>query len=135
MAQLQSKLKRGDEVIVISGKDKGKKGKITRVVTASARVVVEGVNIIKKHISQREALRTQREPGVVEREAPIAVSNVMLADPKTGKPTRVGFRMEADGSKVRIAKKSGAVLDTVTKAKGGEKPAKAKAASKAKSKK
>lgn len=134
MAQLQSKLKRGDEVIVMSGKDKGKKGKITRVVTSTNRVVVEGVNVAKKHISQREALRLQREPGVVEREMPIAVSNVMLADPKTGKPTRVGFRVEADGSKVRIAKKSGAVLDTVAKAAGAAKP-KAKAAPKAKSKK
>lgn len=132
MAELQSKLKRGDEVIVIAGKEKGKTGKITRVLTAANRVYVEGVNMVKKHIGQRAALRLNREPGVVQKEASINVTNVMLKDPKTGKPTRVGYRIEADGSKVRIAKKSGTVLDTIKKAKAGS--AKAKTATKTKSK-
>lgn len=137
MAQLQSKLKKGDEVIVITGRDKGKSGKITSVLTSLNRVVVEGVNVVKKHISQRQAMARQTEPGIVSKEMSIAVSNVMLKDPKTGKPTRVGYRLEADGSKVRVAKASDTVIDTVKKAKGGKasKPApKAKkAAPKAKS--
>jgi large subunit ribosomal protein L24 len=128
MAQLQSKLKKGDEVVVMTGKDAGKKGKIVSVVTATNRVVVEGINLVKKHISQREAMRLSREPGVMEKEMSIAVSNVMLADPKTGEPTRVGYRIEADGSKVRIAKKSGTVIDTITKAKSDSKAAPKKAA-------
>lgn len=131
MAQLQSKLKRGDEVVVISGKESGKSGKILAVNTGSQRVTVEGVNLVKKHISQRAAIRLRREPGVMQKEASIAVSNVMLKDPKSGKPTRVGYRIEADGSKVRVAKKSGTVLDTVKKASG--KPA-AKTTTKTKSK-
>jgi len=128
MAQLQSKLKKGDEVIVITGKDSGKKGKISRVVTATNKVIVEGLNMVTKHISQREAMRLSIESGKTQKEMPIAVSNVMLADPKTGKPTRVAYRLEADGSKVRIAKKSGTVLDTVKKAKGDTKSAPAKKA-------
>lgn len=134
MAQLQSKLKKGDEVIVVTGKDKGKSGKITAVLTAANRVVVEGLNQVKKHISQREAMRLQREPGVTTKDMPIAVSNVMLKDPKTGAPTRVGYQIQADGSKVRVAKKSGTVLDTVKKAKEGKATAKPAKASKAKSK-
>lgn len=142
MAQLQSKLKKGDEVIVITGKDAGKKGKITRVITATNKVVVAGLNMVTKHISQREAMRLSREPGAIQKEMPIAVSNVMLADPKTGKPTRVGYKLESDGSKVRIAKKSGTVLDTVKTAKGATKKSSApkaekkatKAASKSKAK-
>jgi large subunit ribosomal protein L24 len=133
MAQLQSKLKRGDEVIVIAGKEKGKSGKITRVLTAANRVYIEGVNLVKKHVSQRAALRLNREPGVMQKEASINVTNVMLKDPKTGKPTRVGYRIEADGSKVRVAKASGTVIDTVKKAKSGS-AAKAKTATKTKSK-
>lgn len=134
MAQLQSKLKKGDSVIVITGKDAGKTGKITKVITATSKVVVEGLNMVTKHISQREAMRLSREAGTLQKEMPIAVSNVMLADPKTGKPTRVGYRLEADGSKVRFAKKSGTVLDVVKKAEGSaKKPAKAASKSKAKS--
>ena len=89
MATLQSKLKTGDEVIVITGKDKGKKGKITSVDTKANRVVVAGINMVKKHVSQREAMRLQREPGIETKEMPMAVSNVMLADPKTGKPAHI----------------------------------------------
>ncbi len=129
MAQLQSKLKKGDEVIVISGKSKGQSGKITKVVTETNRVYVEGVNLVKKFLSARKAMMLQREPGQIDQETSIAVSNVMLKDPKTGKPTRVGYRIEADGSKVRVAKGSNTVLDTISKGGAKDKPAgKAKAA-------
>lgn len=138
MAQLQSKLKKGDEVIVISGKSKGQSGKITKVVTETNRVYVEGVNLVKKFLSARKAMMTQREPGQIEVETSIAVSNVMLKDPKTGKPTRVGYRLESDGSKVRVAKGSNTVLDTIKKSGGKDKPAgkdpKKAAATKTKSK-
>jgi len=112
----KSKLKTGDEVVVMTGKDKGKKGKITQVVTKTNRVIVAGLNTVKKHISQQAAMQMQVEAGVITKEMPIAISNVMLADPKSGKPTRVGYRTEKDGSKVRIAKKSGEVIDTIKKA-------------------
>lgn len=135
MAQLQSKLKKGDEVIVISGKSKGQSGKITRVVTETNRVYVEGVNLVKKFLSARKAMALQREPGQIDVETSIAVSNVMLKDPKTGKPTRVGYRLEADGSKVRVAKGSNTILDTISKGGAGNKTAaKAPKASAAKSK-
>ena len=134
MAHIQSRLKKGDEVIVITGKDKGKSGKILDVLTSAGRVVVEGVNTVKKHISQSAAIKLQREPGVTSKEMPIAVSNVMLKDPKTGTPTRIGVRVEADGSKVRVAKKSGAVLDTIKKAKGAPAKAAKSKATKTKSK-
>ncbi|MBI1308229.1 MAG: 50S ribosomal protein L24 [Proteobacteria bacterium] len=135
MAQLQSKLKKGDEVIVISGKDKGKSGKITAVLTSSNRVLVEGVKLVKKHLSARKAMAAQKEPGVFTVETSVPVSNVMLKDPKTGKPTRIGYRVEDNGAKVRFAKKSGTVLDTLSKAeKSSDKPAKAPKAKATKSK-
>ena len=117
MATLNAKLKTGDEIIVITGKDKGKKGKITSVDAKNNRVLVEGINVVKRHISQREAMRLQREPGVVSKSMPIAVSNVMLADPKTGEPTRIGYKQDDKGNKVRFAKKSGETIDIVKKAK------------------
>lgn len=123
MAQLNSKLKKGDEVIVITGKSKGMSGKIREVITATNRVIVDGVNMIKKNISQKDAMRLGREPGTIQKEASIAVSNVMLKDPKTGKPTKIGVKVKDDGSKVRVAKKSGTELDTITKAKGAAKKA------------
>lgn len=116
MAQLQSKLKKGDNVVVIAGKDKGRTGTISRVVTKTNRVVVDGVNLVKKHISQREAFRLQREPGMEQRPAPIHASNVMLADPKDGKPTRIGYKLDDKGNKVRYAKKSGETIDVLKKA-------------------
>ncbi len=135
MAQLQSKLKKGDEVIVISGKSKGQSGKITKVITATGRVYVEGVNLVNKFLSARKAMMMQREPGQIQAEASINVTNVMLKDPKTGKPTRVGYRVEADGSKVRIAKASNTVLDTIKKGSKDQSAGKAKAsATKTKSK-
>ena len=105
MAKSSVHVKKDDQVIVISGKDKGAKGKVLMV------------DENKKH----QKARTQTAPsGIVEREGSIDASNVMLVDPKTGKPTRVGYRINEDGSKSRIAKRSGEVIDTVSKAKKGE---------------
>lgn len=96
-------IKKGDKVVVITGKDKGKVGIVKQALPKEDRVVVEGVNIVKKHVkSSQEA----PQGGRIEFEAPIHVSNVMLQDPETGKPTRVGFETK-DGKKVRISKKSG----------------------------
>lgn len=133
MADLQSKLKKGDEVIVISGKDKGKSGKIISVFTEKNRVLVEGIKLVKKHLSARKAMAAQKEPGITTKETSVPVSNVMLKDPKTGKPTRIGYKIEADGSKVRIAKASGTVIDTIKKAKGSSSKKSADKAPKAKS--
>lgn len=100
-------VKKGDKVMVISGKDKGKTGVILAAFPKKDRVLVEGVNIVKKH-SKPSQMNPQG--GIISQEAPIHVSNVMPIDPKSGEPTRVGFKME-DGKKVRVAKKSGEVLD------------------------
>ena len=100
------KLKTGDKVIVIAGKDKGKEGKITKTLRAENKVVVEGVNIIKKHMKP-----TQQDPDgkIIEREAPIHVSNVMLYDTKAKKASRVGYQV-VDGKKVRVYKKTGNIV-------------------------
>ena len=94
-------VKKGDKVMVISGKDKGKTGVILTAYPKKDRVLVEGVNIIKKHLKPNQA---NPQGGIVSQEAAIHVSNVMLIDPKTGEPTRVGYKVE-DGKKVRVAKK------------------------------
>ncbi|MCA1012853.1 MULTISPECIES: 50S ribosomal protein L24 [Halobacillus] len=100
-------VKKGDKVMVITGKDKGKQGTILEAYPKKERVLVEGVNEVKKH-----AKPSQENPqgGILTQEAPIHVSNVLPIDPKTGEPTRVGYKVE-DGKKVRIAKKSGEALD------------------------
>ncbi len=103
---MAAKIKKGDKVVVLAGRDKGKTGEVIRVVPSENRLFVRGVNIVKRH--QRP---TQTSAGGIEtKEAPIHVSNVALADPKTGEATRVGFKMEGD-RKVRVAKKSGEVID------------------------
>ena len=99
--------KTGDKVIVISGKDKGKEGKITHVLRSENRVVVEGVNIVKKHVKGNG----QQSGSINEMEAPIHASNVMILDPKTNKPTRIGHKINKDGKKIRISKKSNSSLD------------------------
>ncbi|MEB3103457.1 50S ribosomal protein L24 [Ferviditalea candida] len=101
-------VKKDDTVIVISGKDKGKKGRVIAAFPRENRVLVEGVNMIKKH-----AKPSQQNPqgGILNQEAPIHVSNVMPVDPKSGKPTRVGYKVLDNGNKVRVAKRSGEVLD------------------------
>ena len=99
--------KTGDKVVVIAGKDKGKEGKIINVLRKENRVVVEGVNIRKKHLKPNG----QKEGSIVDREAPIHASNVMLIDPKTNKPTRIGHTVDKKGKKIRIARKSNESLD------------------------
>lgn len=96
------KIKKGDTVLVITGKDKGKKGKVLSVIPKKERVVVEGVNIVKKH-----ARPTQKNPkgGIITQEAGIHISNVKLVCPSCGQPTRVGFKVKEDGAKVRFCKK------------------------------
>jgi len=104
---MAAKIKKGDRVVVLTGKDKGKTGDVKRVLPAESRVIVEGVNVVRRH--QRP---TQIDPGgIKEKELPIHVSNVAHADPKSGEPTRVGFKTLKDGTKVRVAKKSGEVID------------------------
>ncbi|GAA6171688.1 50S ribosomal protein L24 [Colwellia sp. KU-HH00111] len=98
---MASKIRRDDEVIVLAGKDKGKTGKVTKVLVESGKVYVEGVNLIKKHTKPVPQL--QQPGGIVEKEAPLQVSNVAILNPKSGKADRVGFRIE-DGKKVRFFK-------------------------------
>ncbi len=106
MTQVKMKLKKGDSVVVITGKDKGKTGEITRVIPEENRVVVAGINMMTKHTKP-----TQFSAGGLQNvEAPIHASNVALADPKSGKATKVGFKKLADGKKVRVAKKSGETI-------------------------
>lgn len=106
--RVKLKLKRGDTVEVIAGKDKGKRGTIREVLTESMRVKVSDVNVVKRHY--KAGSRGARQAGIVEIEAPIHISNVALVDPKTDKPTRVGIRTLPDGSRVRFAKRSGEQL-------------------------
>jgi large subunit ribosomal protein L24 len=97
------KIRKGDRVVVLAGRDKGKKGEVFRVMPKERRALVRGVNVVRRH--QRQT--AQQEGGIVSKEAPIHLSNLALEDPKDGKPTRVGFMSLADGRKVRIAKRSG----------------------------
>ena len=100
-------VKKGDKVMVITGKDKGKTGVILTAYPKKDRVLVEGVNIVKKHTKPNQE---NPQGGIISQEASIHVSNVMVIDPKTGEPTRVGYKIE-NGKKVRVAKKSGELLD------------------------
>lgn len=100
------KIKKGDTVVVLTGKDKGKSGEVVEVIREDSRVIVRGVNMVKRH--QRQTQTAQA--GIVEKEAPIHISNVALRDPKTSKPTKVGYKTLADGTKVRVARASGEVI-------------------------
>jgi large subunit ribosomal protein L24 len=104
------RIKADDNVIVIAGKDKGKTGRVLRVDPRNDKVFVEGLNMVKRHQRPNPA-RPNAQVGVIEREGPIHVSNVALADPKSGKPTRVGFKRTEQGNRLRVAKRSGAELD------------------------
>lgn len=106
MAQVKLKIKKGDQVVVLSGSDKGKKGEVLQVRPKDNKAIVQGINIIKKH-TKPSAQNPQG--GILETEAPIQISNLAIVDPETGKATRVGFRLEGD-KKVRFAKKSGKIL-------------------------
>ena len=100
------KIRKGDRVVVLAGKDKGRTGEVIQVMPKEDRAVVRGVNMVKRHQRQTQS----QEAGIVNKEAPIHLSNIAIADPKDGKPTRVGFRVEGD-KKVRFAKRSGEVIN------------------------
>ena len=103
---MAAKLKKGDRVVVLTGKDKGKTGEILEVLVKKNRAVVGGINLVRRHTKQTAS----QEAGIISREAPLHLSNLALADPKDGKPTRVGFETR-DGKKQRIAKRSGEVIN------------------------
>jgi large subunit ribosomal protein L24 len=105
MAKL--KIKKGDHVVVITGKDKGKKGEVLKVLPSENRAIVKGVAMIRRH--QRQT--ASQEGGIIAKEAAIHISNLALEDPKDGKPTRVGYKFLKDGRKVRFARRSGEVID------------------------
>lgn len=101
------KIKKGDKVVVTTGRDKGKQGEVLRVLRDEDRVLVQGVNMVKRHTAP-----SQMSPGgIVEKEAPLHISNVAHIDPKSQKPTRVGYKIDKDGRKTRIAKRSGEAID------------------------
>ena len=104
---MASKIKKGDTVIVLTGRDKGRSGEVTLVYPTEERAVVTGVNVVKRHTKPTQ----QNEGGILSKEAPIQLSNLAIADPKDGKPTRVGFKILDDGRKVRVAKRSGDLID------------------------
>ena len=101
------KIKKGDSVIVLTGRDKGKRGEVIEVRPKENRAVVRGVNVVRRHTKQSQQ---NPEGGILSKEAAIHVSNLALEDPKDGKPTRVGFKVLEDGKKVRVAKRSGEVI-------------------------
>jgi large subunit ribosomal protein L24 len=105
MAKL--KVKKGDHVVVITGKDKGKKGEVLKVMPEENRAIVKGVAMVRRH--QRQS--PSQEGGIIAKEAPIHISNLALEDPKDGNPTRVGYKFLKDGRKVRFARRSGEVID------------------------
>jgi large subunit ribosomal protein L24 len=104
---MAAKIRKGDKVVVLSGRDKGRTGEVVEVRPDENRALVRGVNMVKRH--QRQT--AQQEGGIISKELPLHLSNIALADPKDGKPTRVGFKVQADGKKVRVAKRSGAEID------------------------
>ena len=104
---MAAKIRKGDKVVVLSGRDKGRSGEVFEVRPDENKALVRGINLVRRHQKQT----AQQEGGVISKEAPIHLSNVAIADPKDGKPTRVGFKVLADGKKVRIAKSSGAEID------------------------
>ena len=104
---MAAKIKKGDKVVVLTGRDKGRTGEVVQVMPKEERALVRGVNLVKRH--QRQTMN--QEGGIISKEAPIHLSNLALADPKDGKPTRVGFKVLDDGRKVRFAKRSGDLID------------------------
>ncbi len=101
------KVKREDSVVVTSGRDKGKTGRVLRVLRAENKAIVEGVNVVKRHTKPSR----ETPGGIVEKEAPVHISNLSVADPKDGQPTKIGYKFLEDGRKVRYAKRSGEVID------------------------
>jgi large subunit ribosomal protein L24 len=107
MSQPKLKVKKGDRVVVLAGRDKGKRGEILQVIPTENRAVVQGVNVVRRHQKQN----AQQEGGIVAKEAPIHVSNIAVEDPSDGSPSRVGYKFLDDGRKVRFAKRSGETID------------------------
>ncbi|MBK5957889.1 50S ribosomal protein L24 [Rhodoplanes elegans] len=104
---MAAKIRKGDKVVVLTGRDKGRTGEVIEVRPTENRALVRGVNMVKRH--QRQS--AQQEGGIISKEAPVHLSNLAVADPKDGKPTRIGFKILADGKKVRFAKRSGAEIN------------------------
>ncbi|WP_375409353.1 50S ribosomal protein L24 [uncultured Methylobacterium sp.] len=104
---MAAKVKKGDKVIVLTGRDKGRSGEVVQVMPKDDKALVRGINLVKKHQKQTQ----NQEGGIISKEAAIHLSNLAIADPKDGQPTRVGFRILDDGRKVRFAKRSGDLID------------------------
>ena len=104
---MAAKVRKGDKVVVLTGRDKGRTGEVIEVRPDAGRALVRGVNTVKRHQKQTQ----NQEGGIISKELPVHLSNIALADPKDGKPTRVGFKFQPDGKKVRYAKRSGAEID------------------------
>jgi large subunit ribosomal protein L24 len=107
MPKPKLKIKKGDKVVVLAGRDKGKHGEVLKVLPSDNKAVVRGVNVMRKHQKQT----SNQEGGIVPKEAPIHISNIAIEDPKDGEPSRVGYKVLEDGRKVRFAKRSGEVID------------------------
>jgi large subunit ribosomal protein L24 len=104
---MAAKIRKGDNVIVLSGRDRGRRGEVIQVMPDEGRALVRGIHMVKRHQRQTAA----QDGGIISKESSIHLSNLAIADPKDGKPTRVGFKIMADGKKVRVAKRSGAEID------------------------
>jgi len=104
---MAAKIRKGDKVVVLAGRDKGRTGEVIEVNPAAGRALVRGINVVKRH--QRQSAK--QEGGVISKELPVHLSNIAIADPGDGKPTRIGFKIVGDGRKVRFAKRSGAEID------------------------
>ena len=104
---IKLKIRKGDRVVVIAGKDKGKSGEVLKVIPKDMRAVVQGINLVRRHQKQTAA----QEGGIISKEVPIHLSNLALRDPKDGKPTRVSYKTLADGKRVRVAKRSMETID------------------------
>lgn len=102
-----NKIRKGDKVVILSGKDKGRNGEVIKVNPEENTAIVRGINMVKRHQRQTQT----QEAGIISKEAPLHISKLAIADPKDGKPTRVGFRVEEGGKKVRVAKRSGDRID------------------------
>ena len=104
---MAAKIKKGDKVVLLAGRDKGRNGEVVRVMPAEERAIVRGLNMVRRHQSRTQT----QEGGIISKEASIHLSNIALADPKDGKPTRVAFKVLDGGRKVRVAKRSGETID------------------------